>query len=748
MDIATSLNTETENNPKDVLNIWRQQRAFRIGNLLCYGGLVLSLIATFADYIWSDIYVFTTDLILLAGCAASIYGLKSTRRHSYYWLPMYIGFWISTLPSYWATGGLHSPFFGLCLAALYITGVVLDAKNHSTAYLFFTLAHIPVFYFIELSHPLSDNSALPLAFTAIMTGVLLSALFICINAMLKTERELSFEFARHYRSLSKTEADLKNRESQLREAQSIASVGSWEWDLENDRITWSDELYKMFEISKSNFDPSYKAYLQRMNPIMREKIEKIIKQSIETGDDFAFENNLITSKGERHIFSRGRVIANGNGITRKMVGTSQDITDRKEIEAELTAARNELEDRVHVRTTQLAQSLEREKTAKKIAENANQAKMQFLANMSHEIRTPMNSILGFSELISGDNVSKLETDEYLARIRSNGKQLMHLIDDILDLSKFEAGRIPIEKKPFILKNLADEVISSLGPMLKKKNLVTNLIFQTESTEAIITDPSRVSQVLTNLLSNSIKFSENGVIIIRLFNENLKNPNQYLTSIEVEDFGIGISLEHQKNLFLPFSQGDSSIARKYGGSGLGLALSKHIAEALDGKLELLRSAPGQGSHFLFQIPVDLTADQSKTKLDKKFQRSPEQEFNLRDKKILLAEDSPDNAYLICHYLKSVEIEVDAVNDGLMAVKNFQLKNYDLILMDIQMPGMDGLEATRKIRELGYTNPIIALTAHALPAETQKSLQAGCNAHLTKPISKLVLIEALIEHLKNA
>ena len=206
------------------------------------------------------------------------------------------------------------------------------------------------------------------------------------------------------------------------------------WNLKEDHIHWSDELFNIFEIPKENFDHSFKAYLQRLNPVMRDKIRGIIHKSIETGEDFSFENIIHTKKnGECHILSRGRVMKNSAGEVVSMLGTSQDITDRKRIESELPKARNELEKRVQERTLELAESLKKEKEATEQAENASQAKMQFLANMSHEIRTPMNSILGFTELLSSEKYSAEENKEFLNRINSSGGQLMRLIDDILDL---------------------------------------------------------------------------------------------------------------------------------------------------------------------------------------------------------------------------------------------------------------------------------------------------------------------------
>jgi CheY-like chemotaxis protein len=343
----------------------------------------------------------------------------------------------------------------------------------------------------------------------------------------------------------------------------------------------------------------------------------------------------------------------------------------------------------------------------------------------------MNSILGFSEILGSGTPTEQELKEFLARIHANGRRLMHLIDDILDLSKFEAGRIPVQKAPFELRPFIEDMLASFSPSLADRGLELELDYGAEVPRKVSTDAQRMGQVISNLLSNSIKFSERGTICLRV-------SGAATIQIDVEDCGIGISPENQGALFQPFSQGDGSVARKFGGSGLGLALSRRIAEAMGGTLELQKSLPGQGSHFRFRFPVDGVGDAVAAQAPV---GGVQREGALKGKRILLAEDSPDNAYLISHFIRSAGGEVDVVGDGVQAVKAVQRGSYDYILMDIQMPDMDGLEASRRIRALGNQKPILALTAHALPAEAEKSLRAGCNAHLTKPISREVLISSL-------
>ncbi|WP_374029858.1 response regulator [Bdellovibrio bacteriovorus] len=370
--------------------------------------------------------------------------------------------------------------------------------------------------------------------------------------------------------------------------------------------------------------------------------------------------------------------------------------------------------------------------------------------MSHEIRTPMNAILGFADLLANEKMTE-EQKEYLARIQDNGTQLLRIIDDILDLSKFEAGKVPIEKALFSYSDLLDEVVSSLSLLAQKKGMLIQVDYQSEIPELVCSDPVRVRQILVNLLSNAIKFSEKGPIRIRVSSEHLEDKNKIQT--EVEDLGIGISEEGQKKLFQAFGQADTSIVRKFGGTGLGLALSRHISRAMGGDLVLLHSQEGKGSTFLFTLLSDdeehLKGVLRQTKEEEKASQQRTvtlQDFQGKTRRILLAEDTPDNQLLIRRYLKSDTFKIDSANDGYEALDKALHEDFDVILMDVQMPGMDGLEATKQLRAQGYQKPIIALTAHALPEEIEKSIEAGCNAHLTKPVSRSELLRAIDDVLK--
>lgn len=399
-------------------------------------------------------------------------------------------------------------------------------------------------------------------------------------------------------------------------------------------------------------------------------------------------------------------------------------------------------------TIERARLFEAEKTARKNAEVASNAKTQFLANMSHEIRTPMNAILGFSDLLGDQTTTAEEREEYRKRIRANGTQLLHLIDDVLNLSRVEAGKLELTKAQLSVVDFITDVHASATIAVKDKGIKVPLIFDGNVPPTIESDPIRLRQIIMNLLSNASKFTDHGTIRTHVWFMRKPNDQESRMIIDIEDSGIGMSTEFQSKLFMPFSQGDSSITRRYGGAGLGLVLSRRLASAIGGSLDLVRSSPGKGAHFRITLPLSMPADAVASDFDlvnassAKAQRESKYSDNsLEGVRILLAEDSPDNEALIRAYLKQSGAEIEVARDGDQAIVRAPVGNFDIVLMDIQMPKTDGLQATRRLREFKYDKPILALSAHALPEEIERSLDAGCQAHLTKPVSRQVLISEI-------
>jgi signal transduction histidine kinase/CheY-like chemotaxis protein len=374
-------------------------------------------------------------------------------------------------------------------------------------------------------------------------------------------------------------------------------------------------------------------------------------------------------------------------------------------------------------------------SASKLLQSRDKAKGEFLANMSHELRTPLGIILGMTDLLSKEAVPAEEQSRIWEIVQRNGQQLLRLINDILDFSKIEAERLVIEKINFNLRDLVADVTEDFSAMASIKEISLKLEIDKNVPEIVTSDPVRVRQVISNLIDNALKFTNKGYVETKVTCVDSQN-----IKITVKDTGIGLDEKQQGRLFKDFTQGDSSHTRKYGGTGLGLSLSRKLARLLKGDVRLVRSFPHEGSEFefIFNIGVAESASEGPacaSVTDKKPLR-----FR-KGAKILLAEDSPDIASLVKLYLKPTGIEIDIATDGAIAVELAKVGSYDLILMDIQMPKMDGYEATGIIRAMGMKTPIIALTAHALDEHRNRAMATGFSAFLTKPIKKNELLEVL-------
>jgi signal transduction histidine kinase len=383
------------------------------------------------------------------------------------------------------------------------------------------------------------------------------------------------------------------------------------------------------------------------------------------------------------------------------------------------------------------------------AEAANRAKSRFLSNMSHEIRTPLGVIVGFADLALDPASTVSERDEYLGTVKRNAQNLTNLIGEILDLAKVEAGKINLEKVDFSLPNLMIDLVDSLGLQARTKGVSLVLKFEEPFPDVVECDSTRIRQVLLNLVNNALKFTESGSVEVsaRHLTEE-SSANNVAIEVIVSDSGIGIRAENQKHLFEPFMQADSSTTRRFGGTGLGLTLSKHLAEVLGGGLSLQSSEEGVGSSFRFHFRVSTCA---KTRFrssfvvnhkDLKSNSAPKFSNELDGMRILLVEDSPDNRFLFVRYLKKAGAHVELASDGLEGVEKAKMLKFDAILMDIQMPNLDGYGATRRLKEIGITTPIIALTAHAMKEERDRALMSGFSNYLIKPLDPHLLIETLL------
>ena len=459
------------------------------------------------------------------------------------------------------------------------------------------------------------------------------------------------------------------------------------------------------------------------SPEIAAYIEEMDEALMRNGGVQTHDAAIRTRRGEdRHVMYAKTTLTDAEGHIIGLIGAITDLTELKRAERQARAAMVE-------------------KTA---AEQASQAKSLFLANMSHEIRTPLTAIIGYSEALLDVKQTMAERIEGIRTIKQAGKHLLGIINDILDLSKIEAGRLEVEHLPVSLFELIDNVaaLARLQAEAKGVGFEVEPVFPLPQT--VMTDPVRVKQILLNIVGNAIKFTEQGKVTLRVRHDAIGGR----LVIEVIDTGIGISAEQLVRLFQAFTQADASTTRRFGGTGLGLALSKQLAEKLGGNISV-DSAPGHGSRFTVTLltgPVNAlvhSADEIRPEPQAEEAQAVPPNLNGR---VLLVEDNPVNQRVIALKARHLGVEPRIVENGAQAVEVALAEPYDLILMDMQMPVMDGVTATRTLRERGYAGPIIALTANSTQQDRQQCLDAGCNGFLTKPIENALFADLLRRHLQ--
>ena len=655
--------------------------------------------------------------------------------------------------------------------------------------------------------------------------------------------------------LIKAKEKAEESEERLLEAQKASKVGSWETDLSNFKVIWSEETYRIFEINSNTFQASHEAFLNFVHPDDKKNVDDAFVKSLSTKDYNSIEHRIITSKDTiKYVIERWKIVFNEQGNPARAIGTCQDITESKKAEQELIKAKERAEEserqlnysqkvarigyyvfniqtglwsssemldeifginKDYVRDVQgwlslihpdfqkimldylsvnilsnyenfdksyqiinkrnnisywvhglgslefdengnilkmfgtiqdisISKEFEKELIYAKLkAEENDRLKSAFLANMSHEIRTPMNGILGFATLLKEPGLSSKEHQEYIGVIEKSGKRMLNIINDIIDISKIEAGLMEFYINEFNINEQIDYTYTFFKPEAEAKGINLSFKITLPQKDAIIkSDIEKVYAILTNLVKNAIKYTEKGSIE---FGYNLKNKIGH-SQLEffVKDSGIGIQKDRQEAIFERFIQADISDKKARQGAGLGLSISKAYVEMLGGKI-WVESEEGKGSTFYFTLPYNTEAPTE----------TIEQPFAVSDNsddfmklKILIAEDDSVSTRLIEKYVEIFGKEPIKVCTGFEAVETCRNNpDIDLILMDIQMPEMNGYEATKQIREFNNEVIIIAQTAYGLSGDREKSIEAGCNDYIKKPIDKAELLSLIQKHFTN-
>ena len=510
----------------------------------------------------------------------------------------------------------------------------------------------------------------------------------------------------------RTEAALQGNESLLRSVGRMALVGGWRVDLRAGQVHWSEQTRAIHEVP-ADFEPTVSTGIQFYAPESRPVIADAVDRAIASGQGWDLELRLITYTG-RSVWVRamGEVEFDAHGEPAQLVGAFQDITERRRMDDLLRAA------------TVAAQA-------------ASEAKSGFLANMSHEIRTPLNAVIGLAHLLQRTPLSP-EQAPYVQNIQLSGKSLLGIVNDVLDLSKIEAGEMGLERTTFSLRDVSSSVQALFEEQARNKGLSLAMTPDATLPDALLGDPTRLRQILVNLLSNAIKFTEHGQVSLSI--QALGAPAGHCRlRFEVRDTGVGIDADVLPTLFTPFSQADASTTRRFGGTGLGLSITKHLVELMGGEVGV-DSTHGQGSCFWVELPFELGDATQLAHAAPVLTDGP----RLQGVRVLLVDDSDINLQVAGRLLELEGAQVQPARDGAEALRWVQQRaDFDIVLMDVQMPVMDGLEATRRIRAMPERAglPVVALTAGNTDTEHRRAREAGLQDILSKPIDPELLVQGV-------
>jgi two-component system, chemotaxis family, CheB/CheR fusion protein len=524
-----------------------------------------------------------------------------------------------------------------------------------------------------------------------------------------------------YRATSQA---IRDNEERLAMALRAGGMAAWEWTPRGS--VWTEEVFELLGIP-TNQPPSVETLFQAVHPEDLPELRRAWEHAIESRSSFDQEFRIVRCDGSvRWIVGMGKVVVNDRDEVVSLFGLYSDSTQ------------------AHLAADTLRESERR-------AQEANLAKSEFIANMSHEIRTPMTAVLGYTDLLLAKE-DEPEKIEHLRTIKRNGKFLLEIINDILDLSKIEAGKLEIERHPFAPQEVFEDVQSMMKVRARARQLEFRLGYTSRIPAEIQSDAKRLKQILVNLVGNAIKFTEQGGVDLWVSFEELPRPR---LRFDVVDTGIGMTAEQQAHLFQPFSQGDASVTRKFGGTGLGLAISRRLAKMLGGEI-WVQSELNRGSTFTCIIDVgeleSVPMIDANTSSTPQALPTPAKPLHLACR-VLVVDDRRDVRHLTKHFLVRAGAEVDLAEDGQQALDMISreidqgITRYDLVLLDMQMPRLDGYETARALRKLGFDRPIIALTADAMQGDMTRCIESGCDSYLSKPIDGPALLATVALHVRQ-
>ncbi len=502
-------------------------------------------------------------------------------------------------------------------------------------------------------------------------------------------------------------------------------MGIWDYDVVSNTLTWDAQMFALYGITRDQFGGAYEAWRAGVHPDDQSRGDVEIQMALRGEKEFDTEFRVLWPDGTiRIIRAIAKVTRDASGTALRMTGTNWDITEQKRSENDILKINRQLA----------------EATAK--AERATAVKSEFLATMTHELRNPLTGVLGFAEILAGTPLNE-EQQSYTEGIRDSGIYLLDLINDVLDFSTIEKGVLAIHPAPFELAQLVKSSSELIRKSATDKGIAFHCELAADVPEQITGDERRIRQILINLLANAVKFTADGSVSLRV-----TRSGEFL-EFSIEDTGLGISSDALARLFQLFTQADSTINQKYGGTGIGLAVSQRLAEAMGGSISVV-SAPGKGSTFTFRLPLEVPAGGMAPShlligADGASPSSPSAETPVRpdDLPVLVVEDNRSNSLMVGKMLQSLGYRVEFAGNGAEAVEAFAPGKFLAILMDLRMPVMNGFEAVEIIRsrESGSRVPIIALSANVMSGSREIYLAAGMDDFLAKPFQMAELAEKL-------